>query len=204
MRTPNVKKLLLCLALCFASFPGCAMSPKEVAREASVALQTKGDPAIFCSAVAIAPHTLVGAEHCFKRELADVLVDGKPGGLQVVALDGSDHVLVSSTLTFKYYVSVQKWKQPEAGEKLYTWGSPHNFTKLYREGIVAGHVKDPMGKSIMFTDIEMGNGDSGAGYFNEKGELVSTHSLTYGGGATWRMIGAWPYAFTSGQWSLVK
>jgi S1-C subfamily serine protease len=97
-------------------------------------------------------------------------------------------------------------------------GNPHGFRRVYREGIVAAANELPecpeftptitqrKGCVVLLFQMSLGQGDSGAGYFDDKGRLVAVHSaaapIAIADEDDWyaTLPMALPLAFTDEQW----
>lgn len=158
-----------------------------------------------CSGTAVAEYAIVTAAHCFKGgEMGGMLINGQSAAYQILANDGNDHVLMR--VTARQDKVARLGKRPAWGQSLALIGNPVGLSKLFRTGRVAGF--DPAANCldeaerkcpVMFVDLNTAGGDSGAGYFNTKGELVGVHSGSYAYGI-WKVAFAYDLAFTEEQW----
>jgi hypothetical protein len=117
-----------------------------------------------CSGTMIAPSVLLTASHCL--EGTDLLtVNTTPVNVLKVEHDGADHARVTVDHAFPHWAPMGS--EPAQRDRVFMYGNPAGRRDLYREGVIAGSD----GKTI-YVDIEVGHGDSGAGVFNERGEVV--------------------------------
>jgi hypothetical protein len=72
---------------------------------------------------------------------------------------------------------------------------------MYRCGYVSGHV-DAGPVVVTLYDLNGYFGDSGAGIFNSRGQLVAVVSVLYQqeDGGYMKLMGSFPLAFTDKQW----
>lgn len=73
-------------------------------------------------------------------------------------------------------------KPPKKGEPLYLIGNPANGDQLARTATLAGTMRTPIGEVFVVT-CACWHGDSGAGIFNAKGELVGVFLGAFNFGA---------------------
>lgn len=170
------------------------LSVAKQAKEAVVSLQidSGGELMSFCTAVAVGPHTIWTAKHCIDGSVGyQVFLDGGycPTN-KVVADDGIDGVLVNTPCdTWKYYAPMAK-SLPEITENVFVFGNVRGLPEIYRVGYVMGQMELPTdvalswplpeGLKILAYDMNTGPGDSGAGVFNYRGEVVCSHSFGFG------------------------
>jgi V8-like Glu-specific endopeptidase len=155
-----------------------------------------------CSSTAVGPHKLLTATHCVATGLA-FKVDGQLVTVAAITNDGADHsIMTLSDMTFEEYavVNADSLKQ---GDHVYMWGNPDGLNDQYREGYVTGAIQTPDGP-IVTLDLNGYFGDSGAGLFNEKGEVVGVISIVHNsneeqGGPNMKLMGAFPLRFTPAQ-----
>lgn len=161
------------------------------------------DPAgdqIFCTGVAVAPHTIQTQAHCMGVD--KIYYDGVWSESDyVVADDGRDNVLVYTEQEWKHYVPVSKFSLVE-GTKVIHWGHPMGWPLAYREGYLATTLyidQDgfPQGWAYVF-DMNIYYGDSGGPIFTEDGRLVCTTSFLINPSFSGFLVaGCFPNAFTS-------
>ena len=144
---------------------------------------------MVCSATAIGPSKLLTASHCLSGSPL-LLVNGTAAGVMSVVHDGNDHAVVVVTTRFATWAKVVG--PPALGEVVEYHGNPLSFQQLYRRGYVAG-----VDRTGVILDVNGYHGDSGAGAFNTKGEVVGVISgLTRG---EFRVIAMFPFAFKGGE-----
>lgn len=179
-----------------------------------------------CSATAVASHALLTAGHC-EDNSDTVLVDGKPAYIMFSINDGHDHaILLLNGITFKKYVAITQ-RPLVVSEDIFMVGNPKALSHLYRRGTVIGDcpfgtgdddvadasspdVDVPQHKKLKeyVLDINGFFGDSGAGIFDSKGNLVgvvsSRKTLTFKDSEAVYFMGATDMVFTPGQLSIVE
>lgn len=163
--------LALLLLPLITACSGCAsVQPLDVARDAYVALRFEG---ATCSGTAIGPDTFLTAEHCLEGEL--LTVNGNMVAVVSILRDGNDHAKV--TVAGAKFSTWAKWsKRPMVQGDSLTWiGGPGGETHVLRRGYVAKAAKDGV-----LVDAQVWKGDSGAGVFNDRGELVGMVSAMTG------------------------
>ncbi len=128
-----------------------------------------------CSATVIGKRTLLTATHCF-RGAVSFEVDGKPIQISDRVDDGNDHTIIWTDRVFSYRAKLAE--APVQRDRVYMWGNPNGMHDIYREGVVAGYEQDERPGSVRLTLIDMNifQGDSGAGLFNSKGEVCGVAS----------------------------
>lgn len=200
-----------CLAVLAMFVAGCFSlphNPYDRTRLSTVRLQWADT---LCSGVATGPHTIITAAHCVVgMKPGAITVNDVEGVWSLVTDDGSDHVLI-------HVSQLQRHPTPivahtfYSGEVLYIWGNPQGVRAVLRLGHVAGMldgddewcIATMRAKtcSVIYFDANMTNGDSGGGFFDERGELVGLESAG--------MIGPhfvlpyfYPLAFTAAQLAL--
>lgn len=191
--------LLVFLAGC----AGCASIP-EPKPEFAAAVRLDFDNGGNCSGTAVSEFAIVSAAHCFKGgDFGSMSVDGSPAAYQVIADDGHDHVLLRVTVRQASVARIGK--SPTWGQPLALIGNPVGLSNLFRTGRVAA-IDDDFdclggGKKCpaVLVDLNTAGGDSGAGYFNTKGELVGVHSASYTYGI-FKVAVLYKWAFSPEQW----
>lgn len=145
----------------------------------------------LCSGTAVGPDVILTASHCLRNDRL-VAIDGKEAYALKIEHDGRDHALVRVTTTFKVWA---RMGQPmQVADRIRWIGAPGGNRNMYREGYVS-RVTD----EAILIDAQLWKGDSGAGLFNQKGELVGVISAMVGLGTTFMMLAAEPLAFTEKQ-----
>jgi S1-C subfamily serine protease len=165
-----------------------------------------GTDRIQCSATAIGPHAVLVADHCVEGDVRAVELGDRTVNVVSVIRDGADHALVIVEADFKRWAKVGK--PPRPGDEVYFQGIPRDFGKLLRFGRVSGWgtlpdaEADPvLSQPILYVDIQVAPGDSGAGLFNHRGELVGVVSIqTWQGTGPANFMGSLAFRFTPEQW----
>lgn len=199
---------ILAAAVLMLAGCGCVSVP-PVAPVASVAMQI-GMPLGSCSATAVSAHWILTAAHCVYEGGPVTEVAGKPAKTLDVILDGHDHALVRVDRTFKRWAGI---RGALIGDRVRMLGNPEIFTNIYRSGYVAGINSFPDCPQIpglalkactaILFQMVTGSGDSGAGYFNDAGELVAVHTGTFRIGMA-GLAYALPLAFTKAQLAAIS
>jgi hypothetical protein len=132
-----------------------------------------GPPAI-CSATAIGSHALLTASHC-ERPTTDIMIDGEDSRIIGLTRDGLDHTIYLVDKKFEKWATFGE--DVGIGDELYMWGNPEGKLFIFRKGYVVkiaqAHDDAPIELVI---DIQNYHGDSGAGMFNNRGQLVTVQS----------------------------
>lgn len=116
----------------------------------------------ICSGTAVGPDLLVTAQHC-----GDIkAVGGVPVTVEVVERGDRDFVLLRVRgVEFKTWA--RRGAAPRQGDRLRWWGNPVGEADVYREGYVAR-----VSEGVIVIAAQICKGDSGAGLFNRRGEVV--------------------------------
>lgn len=146
---------------------GCASAPDVPSHadlRATAVWLRFGDS--ICSGTAVGPDLLVTAQHCGTL----THVRDTPVTAAVVEQGERDFVLYRITgITFEHYA--KRGDIPSQGDRVRWWGAPMGQVDIYREGYVA-RVSD----SEIAVSAPICRGDSGAGIFNDAGEVVGVVS----------------------------
>ena len=158
--------LILSLLALVGAGCGCASLPEvpshDALRETALRLEFASG---VCSGTATGPQTLQTASHCFQFDKL-VSVNGVPVQVVTVSDDKRDHAQVVVTgITFKRWAV--RGEAPKQGDRVRFWGNPKGNKDSYRVGHVA-YAND----KVVAMDVMTCLGDSGAGLFNDAGELV--------------------------------
>jgi Trypsin-like peptidase domain len=133
-----------------------------------------------CSGTIVAPNVILSAAHCFRDEDEDLglvgpvretmEVDGYKVTILEVLFDGNDHALVKVDTSFRHVAKLGK--PPAVGAHVHYWGNPARMNNVYREGYIAGYQH-----GLMLMSVNGFFGDSGAGVFDESGNVVGVMSV---------------------------
>lgn len=162
--------------------------------------QTILDSGQKCSSTAIFKHVLLTASHC---ELATntMNVDAfKHVHIDKIVRDTYDHTLLYvSDIEFIDPVDIIQ-EEPAVGDEVYFFGNPEQFDDQFRIGHYTGRYRDEGTLRYMF-DITLGMGDSGAGVFNDKGQVIGVVSYrsTNDDKDKFSLVGTFPLHFTPDQ-----
>lgn len=179
----KVAAVILALALGGAAISCSAKPPYGIAHLSAKYIEV---PDGSCSATAVGAYVLLSASHCFEGDVRAIVVDGKRCDVWKLVHDGNDHVLVTlGHACFQRYTA-KLGRAPKVGDELFVWGNPGAFQDLLRICKVAGKVLMPKEAREEWPSLRqpatlltgaLGKGDSGAGVFNARGELVGVVSF---------------------------
>lgn len=123
-----------------------------------------------CSATMVGPRSMLSAAHCFDGEAELLMVDGQPVTAWVLYRDvGRD--LIGLVLAGPERPHVKIGPMPEQGDPIFIYGNPGPLQDILRRGHIAGIYEGDM-----VAVLAVSGGDSGAGVFNRKGELIGVVS----------------------------
>jgi hypothetical protein len=181
-----VKAVLIALAfvLGLAVHSCAAQPPYGRARLAALSLEV---PDGYCSGTAVGRYTVLTAFHCVPNGAMAIAIDGKQCAVYKIVRDGRDHALLTIGSECPQRHIAKLAKHPViAGDAVFCWGNPGKFKDLLRTAVVAGAIKldnetadelrAPRGSVSQMVVGNFGKGDSGAGVFNRRGELVGVVS----------------------------
>lgn len=116
----------------------------------------------MCSGTAVGPDLLVTALHCGEvQQVGNYVVTA-----EVVERGSRDFVVVRvKGVTFETWA--KRGERPRQGDRVRWWGNPVGEPNVYREGYVARADGD-----VLVIAAQICKGDSGAGLFNDRGEVV--------------------------------
>jgi V8-like Glu-specific endopeptidase len=164
-----------------------------------------------CSGTAVAASVILSAGHCFETDEEEnewgwkipaptsMLVDGYKVNILAVVKDDNDHALVKVDFVFHRWEKLSK--PPAVGTHVHYWGNPGGSNNVYREGYVTSFHH-----STMMLDVKGFFGDSGAGIFDEYGNVVgviSYISVHEHDGMAFTLMGAKPLEFTPLQYDMM-
>ena len=176
----------------FEGFPLISsLEPDNTPKERHYAIKIKTERST-CSATKVAKDVILTASHCFKTANGILSIDGHTVFIADMQHDGNDHALVRIVgMEFPEYATIGI--APSQGDRIHYWGNPYRYTMLLRRGYVSGFVNVDT-----LYDVNGFNGDSGAGVFNERSELVATISYITRNGP-FSMMASYPYNFSLKQ-----
>lgn len=174
-----LKTLILTVALALSA---CAIPVADAARPSGTVEKAHAATVRIdmnngvCSGTVIGKRTILTATHCFKGA-TNFEVDGKPMQISNRIDDGNDHSIIYTDRVFSYRAKIADRELAQRDE-VYMWGNPNGMRDMYRRGAVAGFEQDERPGSVRLTLIDMNifQGDSGAGLFNSKGEVCGVAS----------------------------
>lgn len=154
-----------------------------------------------CSGTIIGPHAILTATHCFDG--VPIKVDGETVRIRGRLDDGADHTIIMLDKTYPRWARVGN--APRQAQHVYYYGHPGGLIDQYREGRVSGKSSDH-GRIFTLYDINGWFGDSGAGIFNDDGELVGVVNVlvSTGGSDPMHLMGSQPLRFTRDEWRTVR
>lgn len=146
---------------------GCVSVPSHDSLQATTLhiLTASDKGAMVCSGTATGPAELTTAKHCVDG-FALKQVNGTDVTVASTRYVGDDEAVITlSAPAFKHWA--RPGTTPKQGDRIRYWGTPLGIPGVYREGIVVA-VTD----SVIVADLQVCHGDSGAGLFNDRGEMV--------------------------------
>ena len=161
-------------------------SPTHTPRSAALALTYSGDDQASCSGTAIGPYAVLGAWHCDDNKYELIKVNTFPVRIRLRLRDGHDHVIyLLDGVRFQHFARVRQ-RPLHDGEVVRVWGCPQAFYFLSRSGTYAGedwvsglievYFNSPR---LQLFNYASSHGDSGAGIFDSKSEVVAVESAVY-------------------------
>jgi hypothetical protein len=157
-----------------------------------------------CSATAIGPHALLTASHC-EGPTEDILIDFMPHKVLGIARDENEHTVFFVDDKFYAWAKVST-EAMQLGDDVFLFGNPGDMLDVLRKGYVSKMSADMDDDKAEFAlDFNGWPGDSGAGIFNAKGELVGVVSMGHlhesePDHTQWpalKMMGGFPLRFTA-------
>lgn len=130
----------------------------------------------FCSATVVAKNTILTARHCFPADgvAPDLKVSGKAAKILKSEVDGEDHILIVTDIAYPSWARMSK-TPPKVGDDIFYFGRPVGSPGLLlRKGYIS--EVEPEGLTV---DINLWKGDSGAGVFNEDGQVVGVVNIMW-------------------------
>jgi len=162
----------------FGDSPGD--SPEVIISTSHTIVFKEKDGEAMCTAVSIAPRAYLTAAHCVGSNIAEI--DGTTVIVVKVIKDRFDHAIL--LVRGKPTPSLAKFSAVVArpGDDVYVVGNPEGFHNFVRKGVVAGYESKQIETGehlVMFFDINGTVGDSGAGVFNLRGDLITVLSAVW-------------------------
>jgi len=133
-----------------------------------------------CSATSIARHAILTASHC-ESPSDFVSIDGVPGyRVDGVIRDGGDHsILLIRGADFKDFIPLGG-RELRASEPVFIWGNPSLSGVVYIQQLHRGLYRAShalKGRIVDVLGFQSFHGDSGAGVFSARGELLGVVSF---------------------------
>lgn len=141
---------------------------------------------------------LLTTKHCVTPEPASLTYRSVTRKVRRTVIEGENAIVVFDGAA-SLGMSVKLGPAPKVGDKVWLVGNVAGMNQVYREGVVSGW-KD----GAFLIDCRCWQGDSGAGVFNQRGDLVGIfygrRVWTGAGGDSFDYPFAYPLAFTPEQW----
>ena len=166
--------LALCLGIVLG-MAGCVsmvpkLTPEASAHSHAVLVEFVGEG--HCSGTVIGPNTILTAGHCVRDYPGAVIVNGVPANVERTHLDGGDQARIEVDITFDRWAEIGP--AAKQGDRVFLFGNPGILRDVLRRGYIAGGKDE-----LLLTDINIGHGDSWAGVFNDKGQIIGVVSGYY-------------------------
>lgn len=186
--------VVACLCLLNAC---CASVPTDYSR-AKLASLRMDMPGGTCSATSVGAHRVLTAEHCIREDgqfaIDGIKFNGRAAKITAVLLDGHDHALLTTDITFNHVASYGR--EPAQGDKVYVHGNPNGTPNILLQGTVAGWTDYHGSKHTLLLDLNCWYGCSGAAVFNAQGQIVGVISAIFPWpNEGWRLSAAFPISF---------
>lgn len=160
-------KLLSALLVLLAGCGGCvSVPPMESMRASALALKFERGG---CSGTAQPGNIVLTAKHCMDLGGKLVQVDGVPVKVDAIGRDKDTMTLHVTGITLTHVARLGPL--PKQGDRVRWWGNPEGNGDIYREGYVSR-----ADKNLIVISAPICHGDSGAGIFNDRGEVVAVVS----------------------------
>lgn len=159
------------LLLAVLALTGCIPVDQEARVKAATAV-IETPLAGFCSATYIGPNIVLTASHCILVDSGPIAINGKAGKIISARHDGSDIAVLVVDIPSTAWAKVGR--RAKQGDRLFFYGHASGFDRLLRRGYVIGFYD-----KRTLVDMMVGRGDSGAGVFNERGEVIGVVSSVF-------------------------
>lgn len=159
-------KLILAAALALLT-ACCASTPDPIdPKPTTVRLQFEDNG--VCSGTATGPNEITTASHCLGSRLTTV--NGQRATMLHSRKVGRDVTLI---YVDRRNVRWSQWRDtaPVQGEPIHYYGNPLGMADIYRQGYMAGRLRDSW-----LADVEIAPGDSGAAVFDSQGRIIGVVS----------------------------
>ena len=162
-------RYLLPLLLLLGGCGGCVSVTQSDMRATTLRMEFATG---LCSGTAIGPDTILTAKHCLSHPLK--MVEGVQAEVIGSKLETRDTIVIKvKGVRFKHWA--KRGPRPNQGDHLTFWGNPEGVPDVMREVLVSRAWTD--GLVLQATVCP---GDSGAGLFNARGEVVGIVSAVTG------------------------
>ena len=139
---------------------------------------------------------LLSAAHCFEGS-ALLTVNQVPVNVVEYRHDGNDHALLTLDTDFPTYTPMNMGGMVQ-GASVFMYGNPNDIHDLLRRGYVVGGDAE---RTLL--DMNVSHGDSGAGVFNDKGELVGVITGFGQFSSGMRLALVMPFTKPVSEWAVV-
>lgn len=159
-------------ALLALTLSGCAEARPTPVKQYTYRIEFESGA--LCSATAVAKDVILTATHCVEKSDTSVVIAGRKVSIEAVVEDATDHAWISLDMEFETWA--ERGPTPNVGDALRIFGNADGYDQIYRTGYAMGWA----GNQLLM-DMNCGFGDSGAGVFNDSGQLVGVVSAIHTG-----------------------